>query len=412
VCYLNADEMFNRKKLSEKNYIKPFLAVLLLLLVYGFLGYPEKLSRKFFAAKKSTAAVVKKRVHKRSLHFRTPIRAAFYNPTDSIAYRSLQANISKVNMLIIDNLFINPNTDSVCIKPGFLGRTLIQKSGITSLALLSNFYGDNFNGAALHRILSDSVKTAGLVDQIIKTLQSNHFSGVNIDFEELQESSNKPLLNFEKILYHRMHPLGLMVTIDVIPFNSDYNTTELAKYNDEIFLMAYDQYSDTSAPGPVSSLSWIKSILTQETKKLPASKYVLCIAGYGYDWPEYGNGQSVSYSEAIRIAAKNAANIVLNDTTFNPYFTYTDASRIIHQVYFTSAKTNVAAIHLAHRAGVAGVALWRLGTEDKRLWSYYDQQVQPAPPFIITDGEFNLNLNSGAKDYNYQTVGVATGDDF
>jgi spore germination protein YaaH len=397
--------MLNREILKRKKYRLPFFAVVLLLLICGMLAYSEKISNKFLPVKKSVAYLSKKRLHKKSRHVRIPIRAAFYNPTDSIAYQSLKSNIGKVNMLIIDDMYIDPTTDSVCVKPGFLGRKLIQKSGVTTLALLSNFYGDNFNGASLHRIISDSAKTERVIRQIVRSVQANHFSGINIDFEELRETASQPLINFQKALYGKMHALGLLVTIDVIPFNEDYDVAELAKYNDRIFLMAYDQFNDSSAPGPVSSLAWIKTVLDAQPKTVAASKFVLGIAGYGYDWTEYSSGRSVSYKEAIRIAASGAASMILNDSTFNPHFTYRDATQKMHYVHFTSVKTNVAAMRIAAERGAGGVALWRLGTEDSRLWGYYDQ----ASPIPAAFAGIDLNIMT-STNFNEQIKNAGLGE--
>lgn len=69
-----------------------------------------------------------------------------------------------------------------------------------------------------------------------------------------------------------------------MPFNEDYNYDQLNRYNDYIFLMAYDEFSNDTKPGPVSSQKWIEAAVDQVAKNIPSEKIVLGLAGYGYDW--------------------------------------------------------------------------------------------------------------------------------
>ncbi|MGO7845276.1 glycosyl hydrolase family 18 protein, partial [Rhizobium johnstonii] len=82
----------------------------------------------------------------------------------------------------------------------------------------------------------------------------------------------------------QLHARHLLVSQDIIPFNEDYNVKQLSKYNDYVFLMAYDQYSDNSGPGPIAHQKWIEGAVDAAVKNVPESKLILCLAAYGYDW--------------------------------------------------------------------------------------------------------------------------------
>ena len=89
-----------------------------------------------------------------------------------------------------------------------------------------------------------------------------------------------------------LHAKGLLVTQDVVPFNEDYNFAELSKYNDYIFLMAYDQYSESTVPGPISHQRWIEGAVDQAAQKIPAQKLVLALSALsGYNWKLAANGK-------------------------------------------------------------------------------------------------------------------------
>lgn len=308
-------------------------------------------------------------------HMPAPVRAAFYDASDEQAYFSLKNNVSKLNMLLPLWMTIDSVADTVVVNPDIRGADIIKASGVPVVAVISNFAGDDFNGAILHRVLNDNAKKTRLINDIVRIIQQNHFAGVNIDFEELQESNDETIVLFMKELYERMHPLHLLVTQDVSPFNSDFNYKELAKYNDYIFLMAYDEYNSGSVPGPISSQKWIQAALDQAVEQIDPGKLILAIAGYGYDWPKGSKADDVSYAEALSIAAESDAKVAFDTTTYNLTYTYDDENGVPHTVYFTDAATNYNTMRFASEYEVGGVALWRLGSADSRLWTFYNKDL-------------------------------------
>ena len=85
----------------------------------------------------------------------------------------------------------------------------------------------------------------------------------------------RAFVQFQKELYERLHASGFKVTQDVIPFNEDYDFKQLSKYNDYIFLMAYDQFSNNTAPGPIADQKWIEAAVDAATKNFPPIKSFL-----------------------------------------------------------------------------------------------------------------------------------------
>ena len=141
-------------------------------------------------------------------------------------------------MILPEWFFLNPTTDSIEVNIDARAFKIIQSAGISVVPMLSNFYKDAFNGDAVHRIIIDPIKKQQLIAQIIRLLQLYKFEGINIDFEELKETSDEYFIQFQKELYTALHAKGFVVTQDISPFNEDYNYEQLSKYNDYLFLMA------------------------------------------------------------------------------------------------------------------------------------------------------------------------------
>lgn len=307
------------------------------------------------------------------------IRAAFYVDWDPQSLFSLQKNIHKLNMVVPEWFFIDPKTDLLRTEIDTAALKIMKKAGVKIVPIINNInesigQGD-FDGDMIHRILHDQVKRERLINDIVKNLRMYKLQGINIDFEEFKENSDEPIIAFQKELYEKLHPLGLLVTQDVMANDTDFNIKALAKYNDYMFLMAYDEHFSASVPGAISSQKWIERVLDQVAKEIPSNKIILCFAGYGYDWEQNKEAITVTYDEALSLAKQYGATINFDNDTYNNSFAYTDGRRNKHQVYFADAATNFNTIRFADEYGTAGTALWRLGSEDSRLWHFYNRSL-------------------------------------
>jgi cellulose synthase/poly-beta-1,6-N-acetylglucosamine synthase-like glycosyltransferase/spore germination protein YaaH/peptidoglycan/xylan/chitin deacetylase (PgdA/CDA1 family) len=310
--------------------------------------------------------------------FPAGIRAAFYVDWDAQSFLSLQQYIDKMNMVIPEWIFVDPNADTVFtdIDPRAWG--VMKRSGVKILPILSNNFKEVFRGDAVRRIIADPVKKQRLINDVIRILEQNNFIGVNVDFEEVDLKNNEDLVSFQKDLYTQLHAHHLLVTQDVIPFNEDYDFKGLAKYNDYIFLMAYDQFSDNTGPGPIAHQKWIEGAVDDAVKNIPEQKLILCLAAYGYDWRlgKEMSSRTVSYQQALFTAKDNEATIDFDNDSYNLHYDYDDEDNVRHQVQFCDAATIFNALRFATEYGIAGTSIWRLGDEDPRVWEFYDHDMQ------------------------------------
>jgi peptidoglycan-N-acetylglucosamine deacetylase len=328
-----------------------------------------------------------------------PIRSAFYVDWDPQSFFSLQRNINNLNLVIPEWLFIDPKADTIYIQVDERALAIMKKSGVPIMPMLSNNYNSRFLGEPVHRILTDPHKKERLINDVINFLQKNHFAGVNVDFEELQENTDEPLVAFQKELYTRLHEKGLLVTQDIAPFNTDYNFQQLAKYNDYIFLMAYDQYAENTGPGPIAHQQWIEAAVDKVARKIPSNKLVLALAAYGYDWPQHGPATTLTYQQALTTARESEGKIDFDNDSYNLHYSYYDDNDKPHEVYFMDAATTFNSLRFATEYGLAGTALWRLGSEDSRIWKFYNQDMQKT---ALAKFDFNsITTVQSSNDVDY-----------
>jgi len=304
-----------------------------------------------------------------------PVRAGFYVNWDVQATYSLRKNIDKLNMVVPEWFFVADTGDEIAINIDSAGLDIMRKRQVAIIPMISNFFNQKWNGNNVHRILTSEKRRTTFIKSVVKTLDHYHFQGVNVDFEELVENNDEYLILFMTELYNNLHAKGYLVTQDISPFNEDYNVGELAKVSDFLFLMGYDQHNANSLPGPIGAMKWVEQALDEICEKTKSEKVILCIPAFGYDWPVGYHGEDLTYEEAITRASENEEPIVYDNDNYNLSFTYQDDKNIKHVVWFTDACTDFNIIRASEDFGTSGVAIWRLGSEDNRIWRFYDRRL-------------------------------------
>ena len=308
---------------------------------------------------------------------RMGIRSAWYVNWDKRAYLSLKNNIKHLNMVLPEWFFINPNTDQLESRIDKKALKLMRSAGIPILPMLTNNYGAKFRSEPIVRIMNNQEKRMALIKQLADQCEQYGFTGINLDLEDLNITDNVPLITLVKDFATVFHARGLYVTQAIAAFNDDYDMQELAKYDDYLFLMAYDEHNSTSQPGAISSQRWVEKATDWAAKNVPNDKIVLGLAAYGYDWTEGKPvGSTVSFDQIIATAQNAEAKIAFNDDTYNLNFSYQDNTNgTLHHVFFPDAATTFNIMRFGSEYHLAGFGLWRLGTEDKRIWRFYGKDM-------------------------------------
>jgi cellulose synthase/poly-beta-1,6-N-acetylglucosamine synthase-like glycosyltransferase/spore germination protein YaaH/peptidoglycan/xylan/chitin deacetylase (PgdA/CDA1 family) len=328
------------------------------------------------------------------------IRSAYYVSWDPQSFLSLKRNIKKLNLIVPEWFFINPKTDQLEVKIDHKGYNLMKRNNIPVMPMLTNNYKDVFHGESIGRIMHSPVMSRAFIYELLAQCQVHKFVGINLDLEDLQETTDEYVIQFVKDLSDAFHAHGLYVTQDIEPFNADYNVKELAKYDDYLFIMAYDEHSTTTAAGDISSQKWIEAVVDNIAAKVPSEKLVLGMAAYGYDWTAKGNdNESLSYNEALSVASDTQADISFDEDTYNLSYAYEDDDQVVHQVYFTDAATTFNVMRFGAEYGLAGYGLWRLGSEDDRIWQFYNKDMMHSKAALFRIG--GLEDLPGIHDVNY-----------
>ncbi|KND50688.1 MAG: putative peptidoglycan hydrolase YvbX, NOT involved in spore germination [Parcubacteria bacterium C7867-001] len=175
---------------------------------------------------------------------------------------------------------------------------------------------------SIDRILRDPKLRAEHVKNIVAKVNEMGFDGVDIDYEGKKAETKQYYSAFLKELYAAMGKKWVMCTIEArTPVDSRYLGTPPAdattyandfvainKYCDRVRLMTYDQqFVDQKLVkankgvlyAPVADPLWVEKVVKLVKKDIKASKLVVGIATYGYDYQVIPNSDGSGYSYTL-----------------------------------------------------------------------------------------------------------------
>jgi spore germination protein len=233
----------------------------------------------------------------------------------------------------------------------------------------------NWVYGAVARVLHDRAMARRQVAEIVALVESNHYAGIDLDYENLQAADRQAFTAFVTSLARGLHAKGKILSVALFakasdagyaPRNVAQDYAAIGKAADQVRLMGYDYHWDTSPPGPVAPVYWIRDVIRYATTQIPASKIILGIPEYGYDWSG-GVGTSVTWLQAVQLSRQYHVRPRYDSSSQSPWFTYTDASHHKHAVWFENAESTRAKLDAAQ--GIGGVYLWMYGDPDPGTWS-------------------------------------------
>ncbi len=248
----------------------------------------------------------------------------------------------------------------------------------------------SFNSSNIDSIAQSDNSQKNLIANALYLVNSKNLDGINIDFEYSGSPTTAVRDGFTRLITNLNAELkrqipGSTLTIDTYLVSGSekgiFNIPILSQNSDAFVIMGYDMHTPLGAPGPVSAMGGDTNIVgyvQNYLEQIPASKLILAIPYYGYDWPSDVASPSADMVKILPYAeiADESKNLDLswNDTSQTPYFTYKDdggRSRIVH---FDNVRSLGIKYDFIARKNLRGVGIWALG---------YDGQNQDLEKLLI-----------------------------
>lgn len=244
-----------------------------------------------------------------------------------------------------------------------------------------------FNNNLISSVVQNESYKRNLIGQLLDTLQSKGFAGVDVDFEFIQRDDRDAFTAFVRDLAETLRPYGYTTAVALAPKTSadqpgllyegkDY--AALGAVADSVLLMTYEwgyKYGPNMAVAPLNA---VRNVVEYAVTEIPPSKIHLGIPNYGYDWPlpfQRGITEAVTIGnvEAVQIAIQNNAAIQFDETAMSPYFRYTlDGTR--HEVWFEDVRGISAKLNLIKEFGLSGADYWQIMRWWRANWLLFSEQ--------------------------------------
>jgi spore germination protein YaaH len=251
----------------------------------------------------------------------------------------------------------------------------LRQAGLPVVPTLANITAGNWSYAPVARMLHDPAQRRQQVAAIVALVLAHRYAGIDIDYESLHAADRRPFTAFVTSLAAALHAHGRTLSVAVFAktSNAGYGGANLAqdyaaigRAADEVRVMAYNYHWATSPPGPVAPIGWVRAVLRYARTQIRASKIILGVPLYGYDWSG-GRGAALSWLRAFQLSTRYHARPRYDPAAQEPWFGYTAGGRR-HVVWFENQASSRAKFEAAAGAGAGGVFLWMFGYEDVTTW--------------------------------------------
>lgn len=241
---------------------------------------------------------------------------------------------------------------------------------------------ERFDTARAVALLGDGGARRRLISDVSAMLAEKGFAGVDVDFEFLPPSSAQPYAAFLAELRTALAPQGYFVWAALAPKTSSaqpgllyegHSYPAVGAAADGVLLMTYEWGYTYGPPQAVAPLPNVRAVLDYAVTEIPPSKIFLGVPNYGYDWPlPFRQGvtraQSLSNQAAIDLAVRTGSEILYDETADAPYFHYTDAGDVAHEVWFEDGRSMDAKLRLISAYGFRGAGFWNLTRPFSQTW--------------------------------------------
>ena len=312
-----------------------------------------------------------------------PLAIGFHVPWDESSAASLRRHIGELDWLIPGWVSVTGANHHLTVFRDPAGREIINRSPHRPLILpmVQNAIGGNWDAAGMEALLHDPTQRKAFLDRLEPWLAANGAGGAFFDFEELSprgQADYRAFLAETKARFvKRNWVIGIAVPVGEADGEHGWNIPAFARVVDRVFLMAYDEHEISGDAGPIASQQWFEQSIARAARGVPRAKLVVAIGNYAYDWHD-GSGEPLAIDEAWQAARESGEVPVFDKASGNSGFAYEEGTSR-HVVWMLDAASAYNQMRFLQRAGLGGVAVWRLGAEDPGLWSVFGRSHRSLP---------------------------------
>ena len=236
---------------------------------------------------------------------------------------------------------------------------------------------NDFSQSSLDELASSQSAPQTLAQSLLDLVRAKSLDGVNLDLEGEGSGDQSGITNLVKVVGSTLHAADpdYQVTMDTYASSAGdpdgfYDLPALSHYVDGFFVMAYqlNLRASANAGSPMtSSMFSNQTAVDQYVAVAPATKVILGLPFFGYDWPT-SNGALGAQAEggpSIVTYAQEASSghPIYWDADTDTAWTSYQVGQQWHEAFFENPNSLYLAAQMAQVSGIAGVGIWALGMD-------------------------------------------------
>lgn len=267
--------------------------------------------------------------------------------------------------------------------------TVAEAENVAPLMVITNFSEDGFSSQLAHTILSNTDLQDTLISNVMDTMQSKGYRGLNIDFEYVLPEDRDNYNQFLRRVVDRLHP-DYLVSTALAPKTSDEQTGLLYTAHDYqahgeivdfVILMTYEWGWAGGPPQAISPINKVREVLDYAVSVIPPDKILMGASNYGRDWElPYVSGETlartVTEQQAIDLAANHNVAIQFDIGPQAPHFRYVDNEGNTHEVWYEDARSMAAKFEAVKDYNLRGISYWVLDYPLPQSWVLQENNFQ------------------------------------
>ena len=255
---------------------------------------------------------------------------------------------------------------------------LAKKNGVQIYSMIVNF--DSAIGQhstdRVHKFLYDKAIYKKHIQALVENAIKDGAQGIDIDYENMKAVDAKPFNQFMADLKVAAKAKGLLLAAAIAPKtdadgtwdgNQAHDYKGLGQSLDLMRPMTYDEHWGTSTAGPVSSPEFTEMVDRYAVSVSQQGSVEIGIAAYGYDW-KGKEGKSITWDDLMAMK-KKGIKITRDPETAELTGRYKDEKGQDREFWFCDAGSYRPKYALIKKYKLAGMAIWRFGSEDPSFWT-------------------------------------------
>ncbi len=243
-------------------------------------------------------------------------------------------------------------------------------AGARAYGVVTNYDGTDFNPNLVRALFDSNLATDRFVSAVKTEVAKDNLDGIVLDFESLKGNDRTKYPALVASLHRAMAGKALLVaapgsTDQLDVYSRAYDLGALARNSDSLILMAYDEHDPSGAAGSIASLPWVRDVVAEARRAVPANKLMLGVPSFGYVWK---GSSATAPTTATDITAIEGSALVGQDGRTLPYDTQLGERHGTladgREAWFVDAEGARARTTIATEYGLNGVAMWRIGSEE------------------------------------------------